>query len=415
MEDDFAKRIEIVLPTESVLLPVPGNIASENGFLMVSCGDNIYWQSFLQADQESPSKGTIFYFHGYADHTSWYIRDHILRFAIEGFNVHCADYPGHGRSSGLHGYIPSFQSIAISMGEFIKIKRMEIMKTNSNSIQKYFFVSESMGSAVASHCWEHFRYDPNVIDKTSFHGIVMIAPLCGMKDPGIVSRGVLKSIAYLFPRKCFIPQASLNDKSVKNVTVRENALLNTLYYRAPIRNKSALEILNAADKMMTEIAKTSVFPLLIVHGSDDIVTSPELSKSFYDISPSVNKQYISYKGVWHAMLSGEDIETISKIYSDILKWMDNVNINTSTSLTPRKAETAISSATAPAVTTAVGSSYKPKPRKPTTVVVEVDADEEDIDDDSIEIGIPGAPAADTTDIEKPDQEAYVSSTIIPSL
>ena len=312
--DDTSRRLQIILPQENVLLPIPDSITYSDGFMKVNSGETIYWQSFLPTDQTSV-KGNIFYFHGYADHTSWYIRDHMLRFAIEGYNVYCADYIGHGKSSGLHGYINSFKDIAITMGEFIKHKIIEIQ------IQKYMFVSESMGSAIACHVWDHYRYDLEVINN-GFRGIVMVAPLCGMKEPGIIPETFLNCFSYWFPTSQFIPQAPLNNKSVKNVTVRENGLLNELYFRQPVRNKTAYEILKASRKMSNEIAKISIFTFLIVHGTDDVVTNPAMSKTFFDISPSLNKKYISYEGVWHSMLSGENIETINSIYKDIVQWIE---------------------------------------------------------------------------------------------
>jgi len=49
------------------------------------------------------------------------------KFASSGYGVFALDYPGFGLSEGLHGYIPSFDSLVNDVAEhFSKIKGVKL-------------------------------------------------------------------------------------------------------------------------------------------------------------------------------------------------------------------------------------------------------------------------------------------------
>lgn len=63
-------------------------------------------------------------------------------------------------------------------------------------------------------------------------------------------------------------------------------------------------------------------PFLVVHGGDDIVTDPSVSKLLYELAGSEDKTFKLYSGMWHALTSGEPPGNINLVFFDIIAWLD---------------------------------------------------------------------------------------------
>ena len=67
-------------------------------------------------------------------------------------------------------------------------------------------------------------------------------------------------------------------------------------------------------------------PLLILHGEADIVTDPSVSKALYEKASSSDKKLNLYKDAYHSLLEGEPDEIIIQVFNDILSWLDEHSI-----------------------------------------------------------------------------------------
>lgn len=63
-------------------------------------------------------------------------------------------------------------------------------------------------------------------------------------------------------------------------------------------------------------------PFLVLHGGDDKVTEPSVSKLIYEKASSSNKSFKLYPGMWHSLSRGETAENTEIVFSDIIKWLD---------------------------------------------------------------------------------------------
>ena len=63
------------------------------------------------------------------------------------------------------------------------------------------------------------------------------------------------------------------------------------------------------------------FPFLIVHGEDDKVTDPSVSKLLYSSAKSSDKTLKLYPDMWHGLTYGEPLEHIDLVFSDIIAWL----------------------------------------------------------------------------------------------
>lgn len=64
-------------------------------------------------------------------------------------------------------------------------------------------------------------------------------------------------------------------------------------------------------------------PFLLVHGGDDKVTDPSVSKLLYESASSTDKTFKLYPGMWHSLTYGELPENIEIVFSDVVNWLDD--------------------------------------------------------------------------------------------
>lgn len=62
-------------------------------------------------------------------------------------------------------------------------------------------------------------------------------------------------------------------------------------------------------------------PFLVLHGGDDIVTDPSVSKLLFEEASGRDKTFKLYPGMWHA-LTAELPDDVELVYSDIISWLD---------------------------------------------------------------------------------------------
>ncbi|OEL30157.1 hypothetical protein BAE44_0008824 [Dichanthelium oligosanthes] len=198
------------------------------------------------------------------------------KIASAGYGVFALDYPGFGLSEGLHGYIPSFDTLVDDVAEhFDKVKG----NPEHRGLPSFLF-GQSMGGAVALKV--HFK-QPN-----EWNGAILVAPMC---------KQVLIFMARLLPKEKLVPQKDLAELAFKEKKKQEQVSL----------------------------------PMIILHGEADLVTDASVSKALYEKSKSQDKKLCLYKGAYHAILEGEPDDTIFQVLDDIISWLDQHSTKESSS------------------------------------------------------------------------------------
>lgn len=63
-------------------------------------------------------------------------------------------------------------------------------------------------------------------------------------------------------------------------------------------------------------------PFIVLHGEEDKVTDPSVSKILYETARAADKTMKLYPGMWHSLSYGELPENLDIVFSDVVNWVD---------------------------------------------------------------------------------------------
>lgn len=286
------------------------NIEYYEEFISSSRGLKLFTCRWLPSNREP--KALIFICHGYGMECSISMKDTAIRLAKTGFAVYGIDYEGHGKSSGLQGYIPSFDGVVDDCSQYF----MSICEMKENTKKKRFLLGESMGGAVVLLL---HKKQPNY-----WNGAILVAPMCKIADemkPHPIVTSILTKICNIIPTWKIVPTQDIINIAIKNPEKREEVRNNPYCYKGKPRMKTAQQLLVSSLEVEKTLHQVTL-PFIIVHGGEDIVTDPSVSKLLYESAASEDKTFKLYPGMWHALTSGEPTENINLVLSDIISWLN---------------------------------------------------------------------------------------------
>lgn len=244
------------------------------------------------------------------------------RLAKAGFGVYGMDYEGHGKSSGLQGYVPNFDDVVTDCSDHYT--RISEKKENRKKLR--ILMGESMGGAVALLL---HRKKP-----TFWDGAVLVAPMCKIADdlrPSEVVINVLRKLCRFIPKWKIIPTQDIIDVAFRDPEVRQEIRSNPYCYKGRPRLLTGNQLLTVSLDLEQRLQEVSL-PFLIVHGADDKVTDPSVSNMLYESACSTDKSFKLYPGMWHSLTYGEFQENIDTVFEDVTAWLDDRVANRETQL-----------------------------------------------------------------------------------
>lgn len=209
------------------------------------------------------AKAVIILIHGLGEHIQRYIYWADL-FKKEGISFAGVDLPGHGRSEGKRGYIKSYTQI----GEMIDILLKSCNKTFPG-IPIYLYGHSLGGGIVLDYV---LRRNPKI------KGAIVTSPwLLLAFEPPRIKLLLVSLMKHLIPR--LTQPAGLN---ISHLSHDENVVEK---YRIDplVHGKISISLfdgaIGAAKYSLSHASELKVKTLLL-HGSDDMITSPEGSRDF---------------------------------------------------------------------------------------------------------------------------------------
>jgi len=281
----------------------------EEEFIQSSQGVKLFTCRWVPADRQA--KALICLCHGYGIECSIFMKDTGVRLAKAGYAVFGIDYEGHGKSAGTQCYIKSFDDLVADCATFFR----SVAEGVEYREKARFLYGESMGGAVALLI---HRKQPNY-----WSGAVLVAPMCKITEeliPPPLVLSILWTLTAIIPTWKLMPTQDITDVGIKDPDKRMELRANPYLYKGRPRLKTAFELLMTSldiEKRLDEV----MLPFLIVHGEDDKVTDPSVSKLLYASAKSLDKTLKLYPNMWHGLTYGEPPEHIELVFSDIIAWL----------------------------------------------------------------------------------------------
>ncbi|KAL6562147.1 hypothetical protein OROGR_003154 [Orobanche gracilis] len=288
-------------------------IRSTKSYYTSPRGLTLFTRSWLPL-QSIPPRGIICMVHGYGTDTSWTFQATPIFLAQNGFACFALDLEGHGRSQGLKAYVPNVDDVVDDcISFFASIPTQDPIFQN---LPRFLF-GESMGGAICLLI--HFK-NPNF-----FKGAVLVAPMCRISEqvrPKWPIPQILTSIARFAPTLPAVPTSDLLDKSIRVPEKRIIGASNPMRYHGKPRLGTVVELLRVSDYVSGKLSDVKL-GFIVVHGSGDVVTDPEVSRELYELAESDDKSLKIYDGMMHSLLFGETDENVGIVRGDILKWLND--------------------------------------------------------------------------------------------
>ncbi|KAL8517759.1 hypothetical protein ACS0TY_015833 [Phlomoides rotata] len=286
------------------------SIKYEEEYIVNSGGIKLFSCSWVPVKKEA--KAMVFLCHGYAMECSISMRGCAARLVKAGYEVYGIDCQGHGKSSGLLGLIPDFDHLVDDLSHHF----INISERRENRKKMRILMGESMGGAMVLRL--HMKM-PNFWDAA-----VLVAPMCKIADelkPPQIVINILSALARLIPTWKLTPIPDIVDIAFRDPQVRQEVRSNPYTYKGRPRLQTGYQLYKVSSDLEKRLEEVSL-PLIVVHGDDDKVTDPLVSKALYESARSTDKTFKLYPGMWHSLSYGELPENQDVVFSDIVNWVD---------------------------------------------------------------------------------------------
>ena len=274
--------------TNSVIQAVEGNLDGGVFFR--------HWRA------KGVQKAVILLVHGLGEHSGRY-QAFANYFCLRGVSVVALDHIGHGASPGVRAHIGSFEEYLRPLDELLE----RITQWYPNV--PCFLIGHSMGGLIAA------RY---LLDHQSrFAGAALSAAALQAPEP---PSAFAMFLARLISR--FLPKMGILQLDATQIS-RDPAVVHDYLGDPKVHNGKAsarlvVELFQSMELVEGDREKI-MLPILVMHGSDDAMTSSAGSEVFLEAVSSADKTLKIYKGLYHEIFNEpERLEVLG----DLATWLE---------------------------------------------------------------------------------------------
>jgi alpha-beta hydrolase superfamily lysophospholipase len=261
-------------------------------------GLELYRQAWLPTGS---ARALLVIVHGFGEHMGRYgnVVDALVPrgCALAGY-----DLRGHGRSEGPRGLVMSWAEYRRDLARFL-----ELMSEEHPGLPVFLY-GHSMGGLIAL---EYALRHPE-----GLRGVIASAPAVGPPGVSPVLLFLSRILSAAVPR--FTLSANLDETAISRdpEVVRAYEQDPLVHDRATAR--LGTEMTKAADRVQERAADFKL-PLLVIHGDQDRLISPEDSRRFFEHSGSEDKTYRVVPGGFHE--PHNDLEA-EQVLEDVARWLE---------------------------------------------------------------------------------------------
>ncbi|KAF4620954.1 hypothetical protein D9613_000910 [Agrocybe pediades] len=307
--------------TRLISTSMSGSLYSE-AWLTGAGSTEFYTRTYTPKD--SPPKAAIVFVHGFAEHIGRYTHFHpqlaakgvsVFAFDQRGFGLTAQDTTGKKSKSSSYGKT----SIKEQMSD-IAWAVEHAKKTFANT--PMFLMGHSMGGGEVLWFGTQGENGPHKSTLDSLSGIIATSPMILQTTPvSKVTRWVGGKLSVVLPTT-LIP-TPLNESDLSH-----DPNVGATYAKDPlVRLQGTLKGVNDMMSSGEALVKSAYSkwakntPVLIIHGTEDKVTSCQASKDFYEKIPATKKKLSLFEGGYHE-LQNEPDGVQEKLANEIITFIE---------------------------------------------------------------------------------------------
>lgn len=271
---------------------------------MYASFDGMKLSGYLWEPEETP-KALINLVHGFGEYSERY--EHwALRFNKLGYVVHAIDNRGHGKSDGRRGYLNSFDDF---------LKDVDVLVKESEKLYPelpQIIYGHSMGGNIVANYI--LKRDVN------FKGAVISSPWLRLAfNPSALTIFFARIVRRVFPK--FTQKAKLDVKGISHDPVVVEKYLADPLIHEKISARMFFEIYQAGNWAIENTDKLKI-PVLVQHGSGDLITSHKASEEFAENAVKNGKvaEFKEWEGLYHELHN--ELEE-QQIFDYVLNWIES--------------------------------------------------------------------------------------------
>lgn len=266
----------------------------------------LFYQSWRSATSHGThhlhNKAIVTLVHGLGSYSDEF--HHVVDYLVErNYVVYGIDLRGHGRSPGQRGYINRWTELRTDLGCLV-----EQIREREGDLPLFLY-GHSLGAVVVLDYVLHFPQD--------IAGVITTAP--ALKQVGVPPIRMLlgKILSQIYPR------FSLSTGISKDAASHDPTVVQT-YSTDPLRHcrgtaRLATEFVATTDWLRQHAGDLQV-PLLILHGGCDRVTSPQISREFFEKVTVTDKTFVEYPESYHDL---HDEVNYLEFLADVHGWLEH--------------------------------------------------------------------------------------------
>lgn len=246
-------------------------------------------------------RATVGIVHGLGGHSGLF-ETAVQTLVPQGYQIYGFDLRGHGRSPGQRGYLHRWSEFRQDVHHFVQLIQQETVD------RPCFLWGHSLGGVIVLDYALHHA--------DGLQGVIASAPALGPVGISPVRMVIGRLLSWIWPR--FSLKTGLNhipgSRDPRVVAAQTQDPLRHLHGTARL----ATEFL-AAKAWVQDHASELQLPLLILHGSADLVADPGGSRAFFERVVFPDKERYEYDGAYHEI--HDDINR-EEVLADVTGWLE---------------------------------------------------------------------------------------------
>lgn len=263
-----------------------------------AAGGRIHWQAWQPGGRAT---AVVVVAHGVAEHGGRYA--HVgERLAGAGFPTYVADHHGHGRSDGVRGNIHRMATAVADLDYTVG------MAAEHHPGLPVFLLGHSLGGLIAL---DHVTSTP-----VRLRGLILSGAAVDVTVGTPLQRGAARLLSAALPN---LGVLALDPSAVsRDPEVVRRYVADPLVHHGRLRARTAAEALAAVERVTQRLPGLRL-PLLVLHGTADLLAAPSGASSIAERAQSPDVTLRLYDRLHHEILHEPEREAV---LDDIVGWLD---------------------------------------------------------------------------------------------